>query len=62
MHGKRQLAPTIDPRDPEAMIATALHAWAACHPNPVAVHRNHELLVEDVGLVYFYRNRTAHIG
>ena len=56
------LAPTIDPRDPDAMIATALHAWAACHPQPVAVRRGHELTVEDVSLVYFYRNRTAHLG
>ncbi len=56
------LAATIDPDDPEAMIAEALRAWAACHPQPVAVARNGELVVEDAGLVYFYRNRTAHLG
>ncbi|MBA3452996.1 MAG: 1-acyl-sn-glycerol-3-phosphate acyltransferase [Deltaproteobacteria bacterium] len=56
------LAPTIDPRDPDRMITTALRAWAACHPEPVAVRRGHELTVEDVGVVYFYRNRTAHLG
>jgi len=55
-------AATIDPDDPEALIAAALRAWAACHPQPVAVARNGELVVEDAGLVYFYRNRTAHLG
>lgn len=55
------LAPTIDPQDPDAIITTALNAWAACHPRPVAVRRGHEVTIEDVSLVYFYRNRTAHL-
>lgn len=56
------LASGLDPRDPEAMIVAALRAWAACHPQPVAVRRGDGLGVADVGLVYFYRNRTAHLG
>jgi len=56
------LAHGLDPRNPEAMIATALRAWAACHPQPLVVRRGDELGVEDVGLLYFYRNRTAHLG
>ena len=44
------------------MIAAALRAWTACHSQPVVVRRGDEISVEDVGLVYFYRNRTAHLG
>jgi len=56
------LAPAIDPEDPVALVAAALRAWAAGHPQPVAVVRGGDLVVEDIGLVYFYRNRTAHLG
>lgn len=56
------LAGGLDPRDPEAMTTVALRAWAACHPQPVVVRRGDELSVEDASLVYFYRNRTAHLG
>ncbi len=56
------LASGLDPRDPEAMFAAALRAWTACHSQPVVVRRGDELSVEDVGLLYFYRNRTAHLG
>jgi glycerol-3-phosphate O-acyltransferase len=60
--GGGRLAAALESRAPASMIATALHAWAACHPEPVAVLRDDALIIEDTGLVYFYRNRTAHLG
>ncbi|MDB4964065.1 MAG: phospholipid/glycerol acyltransferase [Myxococcales bacterium] len=59
-HGR--LDRSVDSNDPASILAAAVRAWAACHPRSPAVVDGHEVALDDVGLLYFYRNRTSHLA
>jgi glycerol-3-phosphate O-acyltransferase len=52
----------VETLDPARMVTAALGAWAACHARSPVIARDGELVLDDVGLLYFYRNRTSHLG
>jgi glycerol-3-phosphate O-acyltransferase len=53
--------PMLAPQAAPAIIEDAVRALSTYHTRPIVAQRGDALHVEDMKLVYYYQNRTAHI-
>lgn len=54
--------PSAEGVAPEALVSRAQSAWRACHGSPPLVREADRVVIEDVPLLSYYRNRTAHVA
>ncbi len=52
----------VNAAEPRAIVARAIAVWNAWHTRAPIIDTGAELAVGDVGLLYFYRNRTTQLA
>jgi glycerol-3-phosphate O-acyltransferase len=53
--------PLLQPQAASAIVDDAVRGLGTYHTRPVVVRQSDQLRVEDIKLLYYYQNRTAHI-
>ena len=53
--------PLIAALTPAEILDDAVRGLSSYHTRPIVVRLDHQLQIDDVKLLYYYQNRTAHV-